>query len=183
MTTLLDMPEIRQRVLPVSVEDYHRRSEGKMKELLREIILRKVAKSPRHYNLVETLRTVLSAQLPPGFVIRQEGPLTLADSEPEPDLCIVRGSTEDFLKGHPQHAELVIEVAVSLLEVDRVKALIYAEAGVPEYWIVCPEKRQIEIHRKPTPAGYAEHSLAVPPAAIQCAAVHGIHLNLATLLA
>ena len=183
MTTLLDMPEIRQRVLRVSVEDYHRRTEGKKTELLRGIILQKMAKSPLHYNLVETLRTILSAQLPPGFVIRQEGPLTLADSEPEPDICVVRGSTEDFLESHPQHAELVIEVAVSSLEVDRVKALIYAEAGVPEYWIVCPEERQVEIHREPTPAGYAEHSVATPPDAIQCAAVPGVHLNLATLLA
>ena len=180
MTTLLDMPEIRERVLRVSVADYHRRTEGRKTELLRGIFLQKSAKSPLHYNLVEALCSLLSVQIPSGFVIRQEGPLTLADSEPEPDICIVRGKQDDFLESHPRHAELVIEVAVSSLEVDRVKALIYAEAGVPEYWIVCQEERRVEVHREPTPAGYAEHTIATPPAAIECAAVPGIRLNLAT---
>ena len=183
MTTLLDMPEIQERVLRVSVEDYHRRTEGKKTELLRGIILQKMAKSPLHYNLVEKLRALLSGQLPPGFVIRQGGPLTLADSEPEPDICIVRGKTDDFLQSHPSHAELVIEAAVSSLKVDRAKALIYAEAGVPEYWIVCPEERRVEVQREPTPAGYTEHTTATPPDVIECGSVPGIRLNLAALLA
>ena len=45
-----------------------------------------------------------------GFHIRQEQPLTFADSEPEPDVSVVFGSPDDYGQSHPASAELVIEV-------------------------------------------------------------------------
>jgi Uma2 family endonuclease len=55
----------------------------------------------------------------------------------------------------PSRAYLVIEVAVSSLRFDRtVKAGVYAEAGVPDYWVVNLLDGQIEVHREPTPRGY-----------------------------
>ena len=73
--------------------------------------------------------------------------MTFADSEPGPDLAIVRGTRSDYRLAHPVSAELVIEVAVSSFEIDLVKAHVYAEGEVPEYWIVCPEKKQVEVFR------------------------------------
>jgi Uma2 family endonuclease len=49
---------------------------------------------------------------------------------------------------------LVIEVAVATVGLDREKADIYAQAGVPEYWVVIPEQREVEIYRAPTAEGY-----------------------------
>jgi Uma2 family endonuclease len=51
---------------------------------------------------------------------------------------------------------LVIEVSIATLGIDRAKADVYAAAGIPEYWIVSPETREIEIHRQPGPDGYRE---------------------------
>lgn len=107
--------------------------------------------------------------------------MTLADSEPEPDLCIVRGTRADFRRVHPSTAELVVEVAVSSLELDRVKAILYAEAGVKEYWIVCPEERQVEVYRQPTPQGYSERTVVESPEILESTAAPGVRVDFAGL--
>ena len=145
--------------MPLTVAQYHRfRDAGWMPEkteLLEGIIIRKMTKSPRHSYLISILQQVLYARLPGGCLLRKEDPLTLADSEPEPDLSIVRGELTDFRDAHPTSAELVVEVAISSLELDRAKAPIYARAGIPEYWIVRPDARCIEVHSEPSATGYA----------------------------
>ena len=84
-------------------------------------------------------------------------PVVMSDSEPEPDVAVVRGSETDYLKRHPEPADvcLVIEVSVSSLLTDRYKAEIYAEAGIPNYWIVNLINSQLESYSQPelTPAG------------------------------
>src|SRR5262249_15144148 len=57
---------------------------------------------------------------------------------------------EDYDDAHPRSALLVVEVADSSIQQDRLtKAMIYAAAGVPEYWIVNVRGQQIEVHREP----------------------------------
>jgi Uma2 family endonuclease len=82
-------------------------------ELIRGIVIEKVSKSPLHSALAKRLYDLISAMLPPGFVVRREDPLTLADSEPEPDIAVVQGDEAAFFTAHPSTAELVVEVAVS----------------------------------------------------------------------
>ena len=90
---------------------------------------------------------------------------------------------QDFRTAHPSIATLVIEVAGPSLEIDRVKAHIYAEAGVTEYWIVCPEEKQVEVYRGPHSDGYAERTMLAAPAALECAALPGVRVDLAVLFA
>jgi Uma2 family endonuclease len=75
------------------------------------------------------------------------------DSEPEPDLAVAHGSQE---LRHPlcSEAVLVIEVAFTSLKIDRDKASLYAMGGVPEYWIVDVQGRQLEQYMDPSPDGY-----------------------------
>ena len=183
MIAVLEVPAIRQRAMRFSVKDYHRFTEGQPTELLRGTIIQKMSKSPLHYDTIEALREILTGQIPPGFVLRQEGSLTLHDSEPEPDIAVVRGARQDFRTAHPPTAAFVIEVAVSSIEIDRVKASIYAEAGVAEYWIVCPDKKQVEIYRGPGADGYAECTMLGTPAVIECAALPGVRVALDALFA
>ena len=181
MTALLDLPAIRERVARISVKDYHRLGELPV-ELLRGTIIEKMSKSPSHQFCTDRLRKILSAQISPEWIVRQEGPLTFADSEPEPDVAVVRGPEESYRTTHPTTAALVVEIAISSLEIDRVKAQIYAEAGVVEYWIVCPEEKQVEVYRGPGPKGYAEHKIIAPPASLESMALAGVSLSLASLL-
>ena len=157
---MLENAEIRERVAPVTVEHYHRLPEfegdGKRTELIRGILIKKGPKSPLHSSIARRLFMLLQGAMPPGFILLREDPLTFADSEPEPDLAMVRGEEQDFASSHPTTAELVIEIAVSSVALDREKAAIYAEAGVAEYWIVLPAERRVEVYRRPVDGGYSE---------------------------
>ena len=55
---------------------------------------------------------------------------------------------------HPTTALLVVEIAVTTVETDREKALIFAEAGIPEFWLVLPQTRQVEVYSRPSAQGY-----------------------------
>jgi Uma2 family endonuclease len=95
----------------------------------------------------------------------------------------VRGEKTDFRSRHPETAELVVEIAVSSLEIDRVKAAIYAEAGVREYWIVCPEEKRVEVYRQPSALGYGEQVEVAAPAVLECGALPGVRVDLGALFA
>jgi Uma2 family endonuclease len=54
---------------------------------------------------------------------------------------------------HPRGAVLVVEVADVSLSKDRlVKGRIYAQANVPEYWIVDIRAQQLEVYTEPDPS-------------------------------
>jgi Uma2 family endonuclease len=158
MSSILDNPAVRRAALPITVDQYHRLGEagiiGQNTELLRGIILEKMIKSPQHTWIVQWLARRLGERLPAGVHLRQEQPLTLADSEPEPDIAIVSGTPDDFRHEHPSTAVLVIEVAISSVEVDHEKAQLYAAAGVNEYWLILPGRRVAEVHTNPSDSGY-----------------------------
>ncbi|MFM8708463.1 MAG: Uma2 family endonuclease, partial [Planctomycetia bacterium] len=139
---------------------YHRLSaEGivpERTELLQGVIIEQMTKSPLHTFLVQRLARWIGAATPEGWFLRKEEPLTLADSEPEPDLAVVAGCPDDFRTAHPTTAALVVEVAIATLGIDRAQADVDAAAGIAEYWIVIPESRTVEIHRRPGRAGYGE---------------------------
>jgi Uma2 family endonuclease len=86
-----------------------------------------------------------------GWLVRQQDPIALdPDSEPEPDLSVVRGGPRDYLADHPARPVLVVEVAGSSLRFDRRdKGSLYAKAGLPDYWIVNLRDRRLEVYRHP----------------------------------
>ena len=72
------------------------------------------------------------------------------DSEPEPDLAVLRGSARDWLADHPSTAALVVEIAETSLRFDRVvKGRVYAAAGIADYWIANLRDRVVEVYRQP----------------------------------
>jgi Uma2 family endonuclease len=108
------------------------------------------------------LQEFLHRLVPSGFLIRTEQPITCADSEPEPDLAVVRGQASDFRETHPPTAELVIEVCVTSTDYDRSKLRAYASAGVTECWLVLAGQKQIEVHTEPQPNQFTSRVLYGP---------------------
>ena len=182
-TAMLEIPGVRDRFSPITVAEYHRLSEynasGRRTELIRGIIVEKMSKSPLHSSIARRLFRLLQAAVPPDFTLLREDPLSLADSEPEPDLAIVRGSEKDFANRHPSTAALVIEIAVSSAAEDRSLAALYAEAGVEEYWIVLPAERRIEVHRTPQTSGYRDHMILEGEATVDCQSLPSVRIRLA----
>lgn len=154
-TDILANNAIRNLVMPIPVDLYHALSAAgvidQKTELIEGIIIRKMTKSPLHAFIASELYRFFDASLPPDLVLRKEDPITLAESEPEPDIALVKGRRRDFINSHPNHAELVVEVAISSIELDRQKIAVYAAAAIAECWIVLPEQKTIEIYRKPIP--------------------------------
>jgi Uma2 family endonuclease len=154
MNAILEQPEVRKRVHSWSVDDYHALGAAgcvdESVELLRGMIVEKMSKSPLHTAIVRRLFRFLFPHAEAlGLDLFKEDPLTLADSGPEPDLAVVQPAPYDQLQSHPATAALVIEVAITSIEVDRGKAPIYAEAGIPEFWLVRPESSEIDIFSRP----------------------------------
>jgi Uma2 family endonuclease len=187
MSGILEIPEVRQRVSPLSVDEYHRLDEfnehGRRTELIRGIVIEKMSKSPLHSSLAKRLYDLLARMLPTGFVVRREDPLVLSDSEPEPDIAVVPGKPEDFFNVHPASAELVIEVAVSSPALDRESASLYAEAGVKEYWIVLGALKQVEVYRSPEHGRYREVRIFGAADLIECSSLPAVTLRVGELFA
>jgi Uma2 family endonuclease len=185
MSVLLEMPEVRQRLSRLSVAEYHRLGEfngkGRRTELIRGLVIEKRSKSPLHSAMAKRLYDLIAPMLPAGFVVRHEEPITFADSEPEPDIAIVRGAEADFFQAHPTTAALVVEVAVSSSALDRENATLYAEGGVREYWIVlCPDRR-VEVYRQPENGRYRETRLYGSGDLLACASVPTVQIHVSEL--
>jgi Uma2 family endonuclease len=149
--------------LPVrrfTVQEYHRLiaagvlGEDEDVELLEGWIVPKMARTPTHDGMVSTVMLdVLTPRLPEGWFCRGQSAITTAESEPEPDIAVVRGATRDYLARHPGPADmaLVVEVSDSSLQRDRFyKGRIYATAAIPVYAIINLLDRQVEIYTDPT---------------------------------
>src|SRR5690606_2026785 len=94
-------------------------------ELLYGTVYRKMSKSPYHIALLRRLKRLFDQLLPEGYFMDTEQPITCVDSEPEPDIAIIRGTEDDFWDEHPHNAELVVEICVTSHEYDRAKLRAY----------------------------------------------------------
>lgn len=180
MLAVLEDPAIRARVPAMSVEHYHRMFELGMiapnVELIRGALVEKMPKTPLHSSVVVLLQRFLLARVPEGWHPRAEQPLTLSDSEPEPDIAVVKGTEREYFSGHPTTAALVVEVCVASEAIDRVKLDVYAQAGVPECWLLLAEERVIERHTHPQDGHYAKVERAIFPATIASTVLPSLNL-------
>ncbi len=143
----------------LSVEQYHAMMEagillsGDPVELLEGLLVRKMPKNPAHVFAGQSTRRALERLLPAGWFVNTQDPFTTSDSEPEPDVSVVRGDPRQYLTRHPfpQDLGLVVEVSESSLRRDHtLKQRIYARAGVSAYWIVNLIDGQSEVYTDPT---------------------------------
>jgi Uma2 family endonuclease len=155
-------------------EEYYRMAEAgiirhdERLELIDGQVLLKVTQNHPHATGVSLAAEAARAAFGPGHWIRSQLPLTLGPfSDPEPDASVVVGEPDDY-DDHPTTALLVVEVSDSTLAADRrLKASLYARAGLPDYWIVNLIDRQLEVLRDPGQLrdgeiGYRERTVLAP---------------------
>jgi Uma2 family endonuclease len=99
---------------------------------------------------------------------RIQDPITLTDSEPQPDVAIVRWRDDFYLAGHPTPPDIywVIEVADTNIAYDReVKVPLYMQAGIPEVWLVIAKHTKVDMiwvaGRSPTLVSYSLRGVAM----------------------
>jgi Uma2 family endonuclease len=179
----------RQRRL--SAGDYHRMigagilDEDDHVELIEGVIVQMTPQGPKHATLIQRLCDPLFTRVPSDMAVRCQLPLTIGhDSEPEPDVGIVRRADAASKTSHPTTAMLVFEVAGESLPKDRLtKAALYAGGGIPEYVIVNTEEDCLEVHRDPDVASRRYRSLVTLSGeqAFESVAVPGFAFTVAAL--
>jgi Uma2 family endonuclease len=158
-TTLADpaIPDV--PIYRLTVEQYHAMAragilmEDDPVELLEGWLVQKMTKYRPHVIATDLVRRALERLLPSDWYVAIQDPIMTADSEPEPDVAVVRGEVRDFPDRHPGAADVavVVEVADSSLQQDRgAKKRLYARAGINVYWIVNLIDRQIEVYSEPS---------------------------------
>lgn len=150
-----------------SVEDYHRMITAgilsdRPVELLAGEIVEMSPETPIHYNTARRGTKYLEELLAGKAEVRFNGPVTLSSSEPEPDIAIVRLPELAYNERHPEPQDIfwIIEVANTSLQKDvDIKATIYAEAGIPEYWVLNLVAKNIIVFREPENGQYLSEEI------------------------
>ncbi len=146
-----------------TVEEYRRMGEagvfapGERVELIRGVIREMSPKGRRHRIALGLANRLFVLRLEGRASVQIQDPLTLDDStsEPEPDVVVNSSPDPRDVGTEKSKPLLAIEVADSSLRFDReVKARLYAESGIPEYWIVNLVDDVLEVHRDPEENGY-----------------------------
>lgn len=146
-----------------TIEDYHRMIDAgilddRHVELLNGEIVEMSPEGIPHASLtsdtVEYLRSLLGNRAK----VRESHPVTLPNnSEPEPDIAIVRLPSSIYRLHHPYLEDIfwLIEYSDSSLKKDlEVKTQTYAAAGIREYWVINLKVAELIVFRSPTPTGY-----------------------------
>lgn len=164
-----------------TVDEYYRMAEtgilapNARVELLEGEIVDMFPIGPFHSGVGTRLQTIFTKAGGERWIVRTQYPIHLDDdSEPQPDLALVK-PREDFYTGshpQPQDVYLLVEVADSSVHFDREEKLpVYARAGIAEFWLVNLVERKVEVFRDPSLQGIyhsvtqARHGDRIAPAA------------------
>lgn len=164
-----------QRLL--TVEEYQKMAEVGILteedrvELLDGKIVNMSPSGHRHATMVKQITALFYELLAKKVTISvQDSIIVNPYSMAEPDVAILKYSPNSYKGALPKASDvlLVIEVADSTQEKDRkLKAPLYASAGIPEYWIVDVERNQIEICREPHEGQYRLKEVVRPGGVIE----------------
>lgn len=145
-----------------AIDDYHKMIgagllDDRRVELLNGLIVEMSPEGPDHADLSTNLLEYLVSAANGRYRVRADKPITIAasNSEPEPDIALVKPQSYRQAHPTPDDVYLVIEFAnSSLLKDTQEKRLSYAAAEIPEYWVVNLRDRQLIVYRNPTNGDY-----------------------------
>lgn len=145
-----------------SVDDYEQMIERKILteedrvELIHGEIIDKMPIGPKHAATVNKSTNVFARILGEKVIVSSQNPVHLADSQPEPDITLLRPRADFYASKNPQPKDVLLltEVSDSSLDFDReVKLPMYAQAGIVEFWLINLAEDTLTVHRQPTPEG------------------------------
>ena len=157
--------------------------EGRGAMLIDGVILEQGPMNPPHAITLELVEEAIRTAFGAGWRIRSQSPLVLGqDLDPEPDFAVIAGTARGN-SGHPTTAELVVEVADTSLDFDtNEKRLLYARAGIREYWVVDINGRRLLVYRDPRAGDYATQQALGPTDVVTPLAVPTETVRVADLL-
>lgn len=148
-----------------TIDEYHRlvnsgSLDGKAVELLQGEIVQMPPEGPLHSHRICESAEALRQRVPSKYRVRETHPITLEQSEPEPDIALVQNQSYDERHPNANETGLVIEFAQSSLEKDlEEKRLTYAQANIPEYWVVNLRDRHVVVFTQPNQGDYQQRQV------------------------
>jgi Uma2 family endonuclease len=123
-------------------------------ELLDGLLVVKEPRSSAHASALLAAHGALVKAFGPGYSVRPGLPIALDDdSEPEPDLAVVKGGPWTYRRRHPAKPLLALEVSMTSRAKDRLlKGGLYSRAGIRDYWGVNLVDEVLEVYRQPVRA-------------------------------
>ena len=148
----------------LSLKAYHQMAqagilaEDSRVELIQGELLDMAPIGSRHAWMVSVLNKVLIDAVADGAIVYTQNPIALPpDSEPQPDLALLRLKPDGYAEALPGAADvlLLIEVADTTVEYDRtIKLQLYALHEIAEVWLFDLRRGVVEVNLEPTPKGY-----------------------------
>ena len=142
-----------------TLDEYHRLAElgffgeDDRVELIKGEIIQMAAKGRPHSTFNRRLIRELTKLLGDRATLQSQDPIAIPDdSEPEPDIAILRNREDDYLTAHPTPSDilLLIEISDSTLNFDQiVKLHLYAEVGIFDYWLFNLVENCLEVYSEP----------------------------------
>ena len=162
-------PKVELNTRKFTVEEYYRMAEvgillpDERVELVNGEIILMPPIGSRHGSGVDRFNHYFPQDSRQRIIVRSQGAIHInQDSEPEPDITLLRFREDLYADSQPRPADilLVMEVSDSTLSFDRGPKLeMYARAGIPETWIMNLPEDRIEVFTEPGPEGYARHAI------------------------
>ncbi|MEA5550408.1 Uma2 family endonuclease [Anabaena cylindrica UHCC 0172] len=142
-----------------TIAEYHRLvelgffREDERVELIKGEIIQMAAKGKSHSTFNRRLIRELTQLIGNRATLQNQDPISIPpNSEPEPDLAILRNRADDYFIDHPTPSDilLLIEISNSTLKYDQeIKLPLYAEAGISDYWIFNLINNRLECYSEP----------------------------------
>ena len=133
--------------------------EGQKVELLEADIVEMSPEGVEHSFTNESIVIYLRNKLSRLAHVRESHPITLDNSEPEPDITIVRLPLTIYRTHHPYAEDIywLIEVSQRTLKKDlEQKVTTYARNGISEYWVIDLKNKKLIIHTQPSKDKYLQ---------------------------
>lgn len=174
-----------------TVDEYHRMGEVGLLdpdvrvELIEGEIVEMAPIGDAHAAISNRLTRLLVVTVAERGIVAVGNPVRLnQNSEPHPDFTVLRPRADYETRGpRPEDVLLAVEVSDTTLRRDRrVKLALYARAGIPEFWIVNLETREVEIYRSPAGDTYASVERKSPGNVATIDALPGVTIAIGQIL-
>ena len=102
-----------------TLEEYHRFAKlggfgpGTRVEFVDGVILDRMGQNPKHSNAIVRLARVLAGLVRTDSHVRSEAPVRIGESEPVPDVTVVRGGLDQYENRYPRAEDVIVLAEVS----------------------------------------------------------------------
>jgi Uma2 family endonuclease len=185
-----EAPPVRRRRF--TVEEYYKMAETGILheddrvELMDGEILELSPIGSRHAACVKRLLAALPQVIGSEAIVSAQDPVRFSDdTEPQPDVALLKPRDDFYAEAHPgpEDVLLLIEVSDTTLDYDRGEKLkLYADNGIPEYWIADLTSNRVDAYSRPVNGEYRNLNRFGPGETVTSNAIPNLSITVDAIL-